>query len=96
MRELVQKSWKRKLADREVSPTRSQPGIRVILDFKLICSPPGELGGHMIGVDNQMVPTQGGEVQLRGESHPDRFMFDDQRRIVFLILGKQNSKTCAK
>ena len=50
----------------------------------------------MIGVDNQMVPTQGGEVQLRGESHPDRFMFDDQRRIVFLILDKENSKTCAK
>ena len=83
MRELVQKSLRRKLADHEVSPTRSQPGIRVILDFKLICSPPGELGGHMIGVDNQTVPTQGGEAQLRGESHPDRFMFDDLRRKLY-------------
>ena len=43
----------------------------------------------MIGVDNQTVPTQGGEVRLRAETHPDTFMFD---RIVFLTLGK---KTCA-
>ena len=54
-----------------------------------ICCPPGELVGRMIGVDNQTVPTQGDEVQLRAETHPDTFIDD---RIVFLILGRYYPK----
>ena len=55
----------------------------------IICCPPGELVGCMIGVDNQTVPTQGDEVQLRAETHPDTFIDD---RIVFLILGRYYPK----
>ena len=54
-----------------------------------ICCPPGELAQRMIGVDNQTVPTQGDEVQLRAETHPDTFIDD---RIVFLILGRYYPK----